>query len=314
MRGRIAFVGLLVAALQGAPAAQAGRADAPIRAIDDAGRTFVLDRPATRIVTLAPALTELVYAAGGGGAMVATVRPNDAPAAARALPVIGDALRFDVERLLALKPDLVLAWHHGNPERALEQLEATGVRLFRLEPRRLDEVATALERVGVLVGRGAIARERAAALRREIEDVRAAHRAAAPVTVFYQVWSDPLMTLNGQHLVSDLIAACGGRNAFAGLAPLVPQLSTESVLAANPEVFLTARDRFRGASGVRRDPADPAYARWQRFDQLTALRRGWLYVLDGDLVTRPGPRIALGARAICAALDEARRERTAHPR
>jgi len=285
-----------------------------VRGIDDAGRAIVLDRPARRVVTLAPALTELVYAAGGGPAMVGTVLPNDAPPEAQALPVVGDALRFDVERLLGLRPDLVLAWHHGNPERALAPLEAAGITLFRLEPRRLDDVPVALERVGALLGTAPLAHEQARVLRAEIDAVRAAHRGATPVRVFYQVWSEPLMTLNGHHLVSDLIAACGGVNVFASLGPLVPQLSAESVLVANPEVFLTARDGFHDPSGLRRDADDPAYARWMRFRDLTPVRRRWLYALDGDLVARPGPRIAHGARAICAALDEVRRERAARPR
>jgi len=287
---------------------------APVRAVDDAGRAIVLQRPARRVVTLAPALTELVYAAGGASAMVATILPNDAPAEARALPLVGDALRFDVERVLSLHPDLVLAWHHGNPERALAPLEAAGVTLFRMEPRRLDDVPVALERIGALLGTGPLAHERALALRADIEGVREAHRGVAPVRVFYQVWSEPLMTLNGSHLVSDLISACGGVNVFAALGPLVPQLSTESVLAADPEVFLTARDGFHVASGERRDPDDPAYARWLRFRHLTAVRNRWLYALDGDLVTRPGPRIAQGVRAICAALDEVRALRAAGPR
>jgi len=188
------------------------------------------------------------------------------------------------------------------------------VTLFRLEPRRLDDVPATLERLGTLLGTAPFAHERAQALRAEIEAVRAAHRGVAPVRVFYQVWSEPLMTLNGRHLVSDLIAACGGVNVFAGLDPLVPQLSSESVLVARPEVFLTARDGFHPEAGVRRDPADPAYARWLRFRDLAAVRNRWLYALDGDIVTRPGPRIARGARAICAALDEVRRERAARPR
>jgi iron complex transport system substrate-binding protein len=308
VRTRLVPVVVLLASLLSVPATAAGD-ERPLQFVDDAGHTLALAAPARRVVTLAPALTELVYAAGGADALLATVRPNDAPPEARALPLVGDALRFDVERILALKPDLVLAWHHGNPERALAQLESLGVPLFRLEPRRLDEVPVALERVGALLGRSQAAHARADALRRDIDEVRAAHRAAAPIRVYYQVWAEPLMTLNGRHLVSDQIAACGGHNVFADLAPLVPQVSTESVLAADPEVFLTARDAFDAPDGMRRDPAATEWARWQRFPAVAAVRRGALYVLDGDLVTRPGPRIALGARAVCAALDAARRDR-----
>jgi len=266
-----------------------------------------------RVVALSPALTEMVYAVGAGSSLLATVQTSNWPPPARALPRIGDALRFDVERILALKPDLVLAWHHGNPERELAQLEAAGLRLVRFEPRRLDEIPRTLERLGDLLGHSADGRMQGETFRAGIEALRAVHRDAAPVSVFYQVWSSPLMTLNGHHVVSDVLALCGGRNVFGDLPQLVPQLSTESVLAANPEVLLTARDDLDPAAGVRRDAALPAYATWRRFHDLEAVRRGWLFEVSGDIMTRPGPRLLDGARAVCGALDGVRRERAARP-
>jgi iron complex transport system substrate-binding protein len=279
--------------------------------VDDAGQAVTLERPATRVVTLAPNLTELVYAVGAGAALVGTVSLSDYPAAARAVPRIGDYRRFDIERLLTLKPDLVLVWHHGNPGRELAQLEAAGLRLYRLEPRRLADVPRALERVGELLGHADEGRRVAARLRGELETLRQRHREAAPVSVFYQVWQNPLMTLNGRHIVNDVIELCGGQNVFAELPQLVPQLSSESVVAADPQAILAARQLPDDPAGAKRDPGDPLLAGWQRYPDLTAVRRRWLYTLPGDAITRQGPRIVEGARAVCSALDEVREERRA---
>ena len=280
---------------------------------DDAGRAVVLDRPPTRVVTLAPNLTEFVYAVSAGSTLVGTVSPNDYPEAARSVPVIGDSRRFDVERILTLKPDLVLAWHHGNADRDLAQLEAAGLRLYRIEPRRLDDVPRVLERVGELLGHAEQGRVRAEGMRAELSTLRARHADVPAVSVFYQVWQSPLMTLNRQQIISDLIDLCGGRNVFADLPQLVPQLSIESVVAVDPEAILATRQRTRDAGGAERDPNHPLLAGWQRYPGLTAVQRRWLFTLPGDAVTRQGPRIVKGARAVCDALDTVRSEQRARP-
>ena len=281
---------------------------APVVAVDDAGHELRLERPPVRIVTLAPSLTELVFAAGGGGAIVAVDSSSDFPVAARAIPRIGDVSRIDVERLLALKPDLVVVWRHGNTTRELDQLEGAGIRLFRLEPQRLDDVVRAIERLGELLGTEATAGPAATALRERLAVLRKRHANEPPVRVFYQVWSSPLMTISGKQIVSEVIELCGGRNVFAGLAPLVPQVAVESVLAADPEAVFTADERGNTAL-LRRDLDAPAFAAWRRHPRLSAVKGRWLYVLNGDAISRQGPRIVDGAAAVCGALDEVRRER-----
>jgi len=293
--------------------ASLGADAAPIVAVDDAGHEHRLAQPPARIVTLAPSLTELVFAAGGGGAVVAVDSSSDFPAAARSIPRIGDVARIDVERLLALKPDLVLVWRHGNTTRELDQLETAGLRLFRLEPQRLDEVVRAIERLGQLLGTEATARPAAAALRERLVALRKRHANDPPVRVFYQVWSSPLMTISSKQIVSEVIELCGGRNVFAGLAPLVPQVAIESVLAADPEAIFTADERG-STTLLRRDVDAPAFAAWRRHPRLAAVRGRWLYVLNGDAISRQGPRIVDGATAVCGALDEVRRERGAAKR
>ena len=283
---------------------------------DDSGRHIHLPRPAQRVITLAPNLTEFVYAVGGGAQLVGTVTASDYPEQARSVAHIGDYQRLDVERILDLKPDLVLVWLHGNGGRELAQLEAAGLTLVYLEPRRLDDIAPMLERVGLLLGHESEARQAAASLRKELADLRNRYAGREAVSVFYQVWTRPLMTLNDKHLTSDVIRSCGGRNVFGALGPLVPQLSTEAVVAARPEVMLTAREAGADATEptARREGVEgPTFAIWSRFSQIPAVRRDWLYSIPGDLISRQGPRVVQGVRALCEALDEVRRERKARP-
>ena len=289
-----------------------GHAQAEIH-VDDAGRRVDFPVPPKRVVTLAPNLTEFVYDVGAGATLVGTMDTSNYPDAAQRVPRIGDYQRLDVERIVSLKPDVVLVWHHGNQGRELEQLDAAGIRLFYLEPRSVDDVAKTLERVGALLGHAAQGNARAAELRRALALLRERYARAAKVRVFFQVWTQPLMTLNDHHLTSDLFALCGATNVFGALAALAPQVSVESVVAADPEAIFTARE-FDNAEPVwRREAANKSFAMWQPFG-ITAVKRRWLFSVPGDLVTRQGPRAIDGARAVCAALDEVRRERVAPAR
>jgi iron complex transport system substrate-binding protein len=277
--------------------------------IDDAGRSVDLPSPPQRVITLAPNLTEFVYAVGAGAALVGTMDTSNYPEAATRVPRIGDYQRLDVERILSLEPDLVLVWYHGNQGRELGQLEAAGVRLFYLEPRSVDDVAHDLVRIGALLGHAAEGKARADALNRDFAALRAQYAHAAPVSVFFQVWAQPLMTINAHHLTSDLIALCGGVNVFAALPALAPQISVESVVAADPEVIFGARRIDDARPRWQREPQRDSFRMWQRFGELAAVRRGWFYTVPGDLVTRQGPRAIEGARALCGALDQVRAER-----
>lgn len=276
----------------------------PIDFVDDAGRAHHLRMAAQRVVTLAPHLTEIAYAVGGGAQLVGTVDASDYPAAARAVPRIGNHARFDVERVLLLKPDLVLAWLSGNPDREVRALEAAGLHVVRLESQRLADVPTSLERVARLLGRDAEGMRAAQRLRADLETQRRRHAGETPLRVFYQVWPQPLLTLNGRHLVSDVITLCGGRNVFADLLPLVPPISTEAVLVADPEVVLTGSEGPEHPWSQQPDAA--AFAPWRAARALAATRRRAFYRLDGDLIARAGPRIGLGVQAVCEVLERER--------
>ncbi len=195
-------------------------ASAAVEVRDDAGRVVRLERPATRIVSLAPHLTELLFAIGAGDRLVGVTGFSDYPPAATALPRVGGLYGLDVERLLALKPDLVVAWRSGTAEAELDTLERLGLRVFRNEPRTLDDIATTMARLGTLTGDEPGANAAAADFRARVATLRDTYASRSPVRVFYQVWNDPLMTIGGPQPITQVIELCGGRNVFASVKML----------------------------------------------------------------------------------------------
>ncbi|MDT6960403.1 cobalamin-binding protein [Cupriavidus sp. SZY C1] len=296
----MAFKSFMLAALLAATLP----AHAAITVVDDAGQTVTLAQPARRVVSLAPHVTEMIYAAGGGERIVGTVSYSDYPPQARDIPRVGDNKALDLERIAALKPDLIVVWRHGNAQKQTDRLRALGMPVFYSEPRRLETIPENLEKLGTLMGTEPVARRAASDFRQQVDTLRRTYAGRSPVTVFYQVWQQPLMTLNGQHLVSDLLTLCGGRNLFATEAPLVPTVSVEAVIAGNPEVMLTAA---MGATRPDKPLAD--FSIWEKWKQVTAVARNNLFTIDGDLVNRAGPRVVQGAAEICKDLEVARGRR-----
>jgi iron complex transport system substrate-binding protein len=249
-----------------------------------------------RIVSLAPNITEIAYAAGAGPALVGTVDYSDYPAAARALPRVGDGFLVDVEQVLALRPDLVLAWATGTPQGTIEKLEGVGLRVESVQTRRLADVPAALRRLGELAGSPSEAETAATRFESEIQALRERYAGAQAVSVFIQIDDRPLYTVGGQHVINETILLCGGRNVFADLRQVAPTVDLESVLARDPEVIINTDDTIP-------DAAEP----WQRWPRLAAIKAGTIYSVPADLVTRATPRLAEGVALTCAALDDARR-------
>ena len=260
-----------------------------------AGLAGVAGAESPRIVSLAPHLSELVFEAGAGDALVGAVEYSDHPAAARAVPRIGDAFRVDRERLAALDPDLVLAWEGGTASEVVSQLRADGYRVELLAAYEPEDVAAVLVRIGELAGTEATADPKAEAYLAEVGALRARHSGSEPVRVFYQVAVRPLYTVNDRQMIGRVLALCGGRTVFAELGALSPVVSHEAVLAADPEVILTAAPR--GAEALEG---------WRRYPGLAAVRHGALHALDPDTLVRPTLRLAAGIRAVCEALEAAR--------
>jgi len=272
-------------------------ANAQVSVRDDYGHEIRLEQPASRIVSLAPHLTELLYAAGAGSRLVGAVEFSDFPAAARALPQVGSDARIDLEAVLALRPELVVAWPNAGSLRAVERLAQLGLPVFRSEPRELDDVARTLQRLGRLAGSQAQAESAAAAFRARAAALEKRYAAQRKVRVFYQIWDRPLLTVNGDHIISKVITLCGGENVFAGLPLLVPEVDREAVLRANPEAIV--------ASGS--NDAQPQWLEmWRQFPGLAAAARGQLYAIPADLIQRQTPRILDGAERLCGRLEGVR--------
>ncbi|HRP94966.1 MAG TPA: cobalamin-binding protein [Rhodocyclaceae bacterium] len=272
---------------------------------DDTGRELRLPGPARRIVSLAPHVTEILYAAGAGARVVGAVAYSDYPEAARSLPQVGGYNSVDMEAVAALQPDLVIAWQSGNRSAHLGKLEALGIPVYLNEARSLDDVARSLEAFGRLAGTETAAAEAAARFRARRDALAARYRDRPPVRMFYQIWNQPLMTVNGEHLISDVMRLCGGDNVFAGLAQLAPKIGVEAVLAANPEVIVAS-----GMGDARPEWLD----QWKRWPDLAANRADNLYFIPPDLIQRHTPRIVDGAERLCAFLEEARRKRDVRAR
>jgi iron complex transport system substrate-binding protein len=280
------------------------QATAAISVQDDAGKTVTLAKPAQRVVSLAPHVTELLFAAGGGARIVGTVSYSDFPEAAKRIPLIGDNRQIDMERVMALKPDLLVVWQHGNSERQVEQLRQLGIPLFYSEPHKLDDIPDSVQRLGQLLGTEATAQAAAQELRQKLADLKQQYGNRSPVRLFYQVWDKPLYTLNGQHIVSDAIRLCGGENIFAKMKITAPNVGIEAVLQENPEAIINGEQRNQKGGGINI---------WQAYTTMTAVKRGNLFSLNGDLLSRSGPRMVAGTAALCEKLEQARQHRKNQP-
>ncbi|MGM0570456.1 cobalamin-binding protein [Marinobacter sp.] len=265
---------------------------------DDAlEREVCLAEPAGRIVSLSPGATELVYSAGAGDQLVGASAWSDYPPEARELPRVGDSNRVDLEAILALEPDLVIGWTDGNSRTQLDRLAELGIPVFWLAPRTFEDIAATVATLGELTGHDALAQQRAREFLGSMEAIGSEYRQAEPVRVFYQVWDQPLMTINGDELISKAIELCGGTNVFAELPRLVPRLSVETLLTKNPEVIVTAG----------RGEADQGWLqRWRDYPSLTAVASDNLFLVSPDLLQRATFRMLDGTRELCDLLEQAR--------
>ncbi|MFQ3788397.1 cobalamin-binding protein [Halomonas sp. A29] len=275
------------------------RADS-LCAIDDRDREVCLDQPAERIAVLSPGATELTYAAGAGDKVVAVVAYSDYPPEAQEVQSVGSHTRMDLETLVSLRPDLVIGWMTGNPPEQLETLEALGMPVFYIEPRDFEGVSSTIERLALLADTRQEGDRVAAEFRNGMAALAERYYDAEPVTVFYQVWDEPLMTINDEHLIGKVLTLCGGVNVFGELSRLVPRIDDESVLAADPEAII--------AGGMGEENRQ-WLTHWEQYPGLTAVAQDNLYFVPPSLIQRPTPRLLEGSRLFCEKLDRARDKR-----
>jgi len=295
LRELIRTLSLIVAI--GVTAIAVATASDGIQVSDDLGNEFELQQPAQRIISLAPNITELLFFVGAGEQIVGADEFSDYPEAARAIPRVNNYAAANYELILALKPDLVIAWRSGNGREIIERLQQLGLRVFVLEPRRMHDIPNIILRLGMLTGHGASARQQSNEFVARVQKLQQQFSNREPVSVFYQIWNDPLITLNGEHLVSDVINLCGGKNIFADAAPLVPYVSMESVVAASPDVIV--------ASGSS-EAAPTWLGMWDKWSMIPAVRDDRVHFIPPDLMQRHSMRIIEGATRLCEMLERAR--------
>ena len=272
-------------------------AQQPVRALDVDGQVVELAAPARRVISLAPHLTELMFAIGAGDRVVGTVDYADFPEAAQRVPRVGDSALLDLERIVAMKPDLLLVWRHGNSPQQLQRLAALKLPTYASEARTLTDIAHTLRDLGTLAGMPDQAAQRASSFEAAVSALRARYAGRRRLDVFYQIWNAPLITINGDHLISQVLELCGAHNVFASERLLTPTVTEEAVLLANPDAIVAGwSDTFgQGPLGS-----------WRRLGTLRAVRQGHLLQVDPDLLHRQSDRVVLGARELCEKLDAVR--------
>jgi len=270
--------------------------------VDDRDREVCLHNAARRIATLSPGATELTYAAGAGDQVVAVVSYSDYPPQAQEVASVGSHTRIDLEALVGLAPDLVIGWVTGNPAEQMETLEALGMPVFYIEPRSVEDVAHTIERLARLAGTEPTGRQAASEFRDGMAALTARYRERDPVPTFYQVWDEPLMSVNNEHLIGQVVELCGGENVFGELERLVPRLDDEAVLAANPEAII--------AGGMGEENRH-WLTHWEQYPHLDAVAKENLYFVPPSLIQRPTPRLLEGAQILCEKLEQTRQKRGA---
>ncbi|MBC7943695.1 MAG: cobalamin-binding protein [Burkholderiales bacterium] len=277
-----------------------GQAIAQIEVTDDSGQALIFKQPVTHIVSLTPHVTEMLFAAGAGARIVATVRYSDFPEQAVRIPQVGDSNLLDLERIVALKPDLIIAWLDGSAESQLAKLRALGIPIYYNKVSRLEDIATSLVRFGRVAGTQAVAQQAADRFMGQIAALRDRYANRPPLWLFFQVWHRPLLTINGEHLASDIMRLCGGRNIFAARKSLVPSISIEAVLSADPDAIVATSGEPGGDAGLDV---------WRGFKSLRAAAEDNFIVLDADTMSRHTPRVVESAAVLCEKMDKIRAKR-----
>jgi len=269
----------------------------PLSVVDDAGRTVQLPSVPHRIVSIAPGATEMLFAAGAGDRVIATVEFSDEPAAAQKIPRIGDSNAIDMERVVALRPDVVVVWEGGSNVAQVNRLERLDVPLYRHKVEKLADIPVSLRRLGALTGTRDIAEKAAADVEARLQRLATVYGKNKGPTVLLEVWNRPIYTVGGSHMMSDSLRLCGARNIFADLREQGPSVDTEAVIGRDPEIIVAVAPPGSAAEWL---------AEWKRFGTMRAVKNGRLVPFEDTRLSRLGPSALAGTEALCEALHAKR--------
>ena len=268
-----------------------------IQVIDFNGNTVTLKTPAERIIALAPHVVENIYSAGAGDKLIGVVQHSDFPEQAKSLPIVGGYEKTNHEKIVELNPDLIIAWESGNSHASLARLRELGYTIYIDQPDTLVDVAKSVKDIGLLTGNNAIADQVAKDYLARLAALRSKYQNAAKVSAFYQVWNQPLQTINGKHIISDAIETCGGTNVYADEFAVAPVINIESILERDPQAIIAS-----GMAQERPDWLDD----WLKWPSLSAVQKDNLFFVNPDHIQRHTLRILLGIESICAQFDTVR--------
>jgi len=271
---------------------------AEIRVTDDLGREVVMQQPAQRIVSLAPHNTENLFTAGAGGQIVGTVDHSDYPEQALDIPRVGNYTQVNIEAILKLKPDLIVAWSSGNTDQSTERLVDLGVPVFYSEPTTFEKIIGNIESLARLSGQSKKAEPQVAEMRDMLHQLENTYSNKAPVRIFYQVWNEPLITLNGEHSVSRAFDICSGTNVFKDEPSIAPRINIEGVIAKNPQLILLAGHNEARAEDWRQT--------WEKWPAINAVANHQVLYVNPDIVNRPTRRFFDATREICELIEVTR--------
>ncbi len=266
----------------------------------DDGHEIKIQRAAQRIISLAPHLTELVYAADAGDKLIAVSAYSDFPETARLLPQVGDASNLDLERIVMLKPDLVLAWKSNVSPFAVERLRRLSIPVYVTETRRLAGIPALLRSIGTLAGTSAQSELAARNFENQLLQLQQNARGKTIIPTFIEIWHDPLLSVNAEHIMSEVVSLCGGKNVLAEAPTLTPSIGLETLLVANPGAII---------GGGSAASAEDFRAVWEKHPNLKAVQQGNIFYVNPDWIQRATLRILLGAKLICEGLEQARRNK-----
>ena len=269
---------------------------ASFNVIDDDGYTVTFTEPAIRIISLSPHATELLFSAGATKQVIATVSYSDYPPQAKTIKRIGSYKKIDLESVVNINPDLIIAWNSGGNKQQIEDLKKLGYKVYFSEPRSFEDVATNIVNMGKILGTSEIAETNADMYLKELVRLKKKYNNLKKVNVFYQVWNKPLMTINDGHLISNVIEFCGGHNVFGEATIRAPKIGIESVIQKNPQAIII------GMSENRKDWVEP----WFKWQSINAVKNKHVYSVNADLIVRQGPRILQGAKLVCEMLEKVR--------
>ncbi|MFT4776083.1 MAG: iron complex transport system substrate-binding protein [Oleispira sp.] len=279
------------------PSSSSSTSNSTIKVIDDEGIEHNFDQPVKRIVSLMPHATELLFEVGAGEHIVGAVQYSDYPEAAKNIPRVGGYSALNIEAIVALQPDLLIAWPEGNRSRELERLKALGLPILVSDPRTFENIANALAVYGKITGKNSQAAMALAAFNEKLTYLRDTYSQQETISVFYQVWNAPLMTQNGNTFISRAIELCGGNNIFSDLPMTNPQVSIESILVQNPQVIVAS-----GMGQARPEWLDE----WRQYTTLQAVKKDHLFHILPELFQRPTSRFLIGTEQLCQAMAQAR--------